>query len=520
MYDLIIKQALIYDGTGAEPYVADVAVENDKISKIGALNNGSARKTIDGKGLSLTPGFIDTHASTGFGFFFPHAADHKIYQGITTEIFGNCGTSPAPIGSGLENTMNRLADELGFTFDWHSLEEYFQRLEAIGLQFNVATLTGHSTLRSGVLQDWNNVSEDEQDGMSKLMEQSMQDGSLGLSTGLIYAPGCFADTSEIVHLAGIAAKYGGIYASHMRDERDKLEEAIEETLEIGSKAGIDVLVSHLKSAEMRNYGKIPDVLRRLDAYNAQGGNQAKVDVYPYTAVSTKVRAFIPKHLLDQGIEQLAGRLKSDAVIAEIDRYIIDKDFDLSQMLIISNEEPSWEGKTVRQIANENGWTEGRTLTELLSANTEMWMVYHCIDEKDIDAAVTWHNSMICTDSWSHPINAPNRIGVPHPRSYGAFTQFIVDYVQRKKLITFQEAVRKMTSLPASYFGLEKRGLIEPGYYADLVLFNQEAIKVNATYTNPCELSEGVEHLWINGQHTIEGGAINESTSGRVLRHGR
>jgi N-acyl-D-aspartate/D-glutamate deacylase len=520
MLNFLIKNAAIYDGSGSKPYIGSVGIVKDSIESV--FRDGEelpeADIIIDAEGLTLTPGFIDTHASTGFGFFFPHAADHKLYQGITTEIFGNCGTSPAPIDTHLVPTMEKLAKDLSFNFNWKSLGEYFDVLNHIGVQFNVASLTGHSTLRGGALKEWTTSTNGEQNQMQSSMESSMQDGSMGLSTGLIYAPGCFADTSEIIELAKIAKASGGIYASHIRDERDKLEEAIEETLVIGEQAGINVLVSHLKSAEKRNYGKIEGVLNRLDEYNATHLQQAKIDVYPYTAVSTKLRAFIPKKFLEGGLSDVKERLNSDEVVDEIAVYIIDRDYDLSQMLIISNEYPEWEGKTIQEIADGFSWSLAQTICEILIRNTEMWIVYHCIEQKDIDIAITWPNAMVCTDSWSHPINAPKRIGVPHPRSYGAFTEFIYQYVFQKKLLSFEEAVRKITSMPADYFSLVSRGRIELGYKADVVLFDKEKIKPMATYTNPTELSKGVEHLWVNGQHLINLGTINDMKPGEILRN--
>lgn len=520
MLDFLIKDATIYDGSGSEPYKGSIGISEDSITSIFKENEElpEAEIIINAKGLALTPGFIDTHASTGFGLFFPHAADHKLYQGITTEIFGNCGTSPAPIDKYLVPTMEKLAKDLQFEFNWQSLQEYFEILDRIGIQFNVATLTGHSTLRGGALKEWTSSSNEEQDQMHSSMQASMLDGSLGLSTGLIYAPGCFADTDEIVELAKIAKANAGIYASHMRDERDKLEEAIEETLSIGEQAEINVLVSHLKAAEKRNFGKIEEVLKRLEDYNKTHTQQAKIDVYPYTAVSTKLRAFIPKKFLEGGLSDVKERLDSVEVVNEIAAYIISRDYDLSQMLIISNEYPEWEGKNVEAIADEFKWSLAETMCEILKRDTEMWIVYHCIDQADIDKAITWKNAMICTDSWSHPINAPKRIGVPHPRSYGAFTEFLYRYVFQKELLSFQEAIRKITSMPAEYFNLPARGRIEVGYKADLVLFNKEKIEPMATYTNPTELSKGVEHLWVNGTHLIENGEIEDSKPGEIIRN--
>lgn len=516
--DFRINNASVIDGSGNPARVMDVGILADKIVEIDPEAKYEIGQEIDGTGLILTPGFIDTHASTGFGFFFPHAADHKLYQGITTEIFGNCGTSPGPIGPHLEAKMTELADDLGFTFDWQSLGEYFDRLEDIGLQFNVANLTGHSTLRAGEMADWNNLQSEELERMKSQMEDSMRDGSIGLSTGLIYAPGCFAETNEVVDLAKIARDYGGIYASHMRDERDKLEEAIEETLTIGKQAGINVLVSHLKSAEQRNYGKIPGVISRLEKFNAEENTEAKIDVYPYTAASTKLRAFIPKEILADGIENVPANLNKPGAEALIEDHISKKGYDLSSMLFISNDHPKWEGKNIAEIAILEDWNLARTMKEILILDTEVWIIYFCMDEKDMDTAITWPNAMICTDSWSHPINAPKRIGIPHPRSYGAFTQYLYDYVKVKKMLTMEEAIRKITSMPASYFNLANRGLISNGYYADLVLLDIEKLKPRATYTDPMQLSEGVVNVWVNGQLIIEDTKINEAKPGRILRN--
>ncbi|MEM8909221.1 MAG: amidohydrolase family protein, partial [Bacteroidota bacterium] len=282
-----------------------------------------ARQVIDGKGLILAPGFIDPHASTGFGYFFPKAADHKLYQGITTEIFGNCGTSPAPIGPNLMPTMERLSGEIGFPFDWQSMEEYFDRIQN-HLQFNIATLVGHSTLRGGYLADWKNLEADELMQMKQALAQAMEEGALGFSTGLIYAPGCFAELEEIVELAKVVAQAGGVYASHIRDERNEIEAAVEEALTISERAGIRTLISHLKAAEKQNWGKIPKILQQIENFNRQHPNlQAAVDVYPYTAISTKLRAFIPTFILQDGIEQVPEKLKDPAVRKAIADWIVE-----------------------------------------------------------------------------------------------------------------------------------------------------------------------------------------------------
>jgi len=413
--------------------------------------------------------------------------------------------------------MSDLAGSLGFNYNWQSLAEYFNRLEEIGLQFNVANLTGHSTLRAGEVKEWNEIKHEELESMKQAMRTSMEHGALGLSTGLIYAPGCFAKTDEVVELARIAAEYGGVYASHMRDERDKLQDAIEETLTIGEQAGINVLVSHLKSAEKRNFGRIPGVIKRLEEFNNSHSTQAKIDVYPYTAVSTKLRAFIPKEILADGIDNVPAKLAAVEVEQQIASYIDARGYDLSQMLFISYEHPQWEGKSIAEIAESENWSQAKTMIEILTLDTEVWIIYFCIDEEDMDAAICWPDAMICTDSWSHPINAPQKIGIPHPRSYGAFTQFLYDYVKVKKLISLPEAIRKITSMPADYFNLPDRGLVEEGKIADMVLLDIEKLKPNATYTRPLQLSDGVEYLWVNGALVIENRIINEKKPGVIIK---
>ncbi len=412
MLDILITNATIYNGKNELPTISNVGIKNGKIECItNDLSHIETKETIDATGLFLSPGFIDPHASTGFGYFFPRAADHKLYQGITTEIFGNCGTSPAPIGKHLVPTMQQLSNEIGFSFSWRSTTEYFEAIQD-KLQFNIATLVGHSTLRGGVLEDWNKVSDTELEQMKTDLAQAMDEGALGMSTGLIYAPGCFAELNELIALTKVVKSKGGVYASHIRNERDKIEEAVEEALTIGRAAEIDVLVSHLKAAEQRNWGKIPKILETIEDYNAQNEHRAVVDVYPYTAVSTKLRAFIPKYILKDGIAAVANKVQQPSVIADIAAHIRQQGFDLSQMLIISNDFPDFFGKNVAEIAALIGKTTAETIAHLLAKSTEMWIVYHCIHPNDMDAAILWQEAMICTDSWSYlRLMRPKRLGI-------------------------------------------------------------------------------------------------------------
>lgn len=518
MLDYLIVNSRVYSGLNEPAVETRVGIKNKKIAAISNdLKVEDAKEVIDAKGLLLSPGFIDPHASTGFGYFFPNAADHKLYQGITTEIFGNCGTSPAPIGAGLDKTMNELSEQIGFPFVWRSLKEYFAAIEE-HLQFNIATLVGHSTLRGGYLKNWEQVTDDDLEQMKTALGQAMDEGGLGFSTGLIYAPGCFAETPELIELAKVVAEKGGIYASHIRNERDEIEAAVEEALTISREAKINVLVSHLKAAERQNWGKIPGILRKLEAFNAEHTEvQAAVDVYPYTAVSTKLRAFVPKYILKEGIAAVAQKVKETAVVEDIATWIEKKDYDLARMLIISDDLTDFYGKTVAEIAKEQTCSLAEAISMILQQSTEAWVVYHCINELDMDAAVTWPKAMVCTDSWSYPVNAPKSIGQPHPRSYGAFTTFLERYVLEKQLLSWQEAIHKMTYLPAQFFQLKERGQIKEGYFADLVLLDPLKVKANATYLAPRQLSSGVEYLWVNGQMVIKNGTMQNTKAGKILK---
>lgn len=519
MLNYLIKNARICTGLNEKSAIKTIGISEDKIVVFEDENDlPEAEKVIDAAGFILAPGFIDPHASTGFGYFFPEAANHKLYQGITTEIFGNCGTSPAPIGEYLIPTMERLSDEIGFPFDWKTTDEYFDRIHD-KLQFNIATLVGHSTLRAGNMEDWKALKPEQLEVMKSELAKAMDEGSIGFSTGLIYAPGCFAEMDEIIELAKVVAEKSGVYASHIRDERNDVEAAIDEALTISEQANIRTLISHLKAAEQQNWGKIPKIIQQIETFNESHPDlQAAIDVYPYTAISTKLRAFIPKYILKDGIANVPQKLADKKVVEDIADWIKIRDYDLTQMMIISDEFPEYFAKTVAQIAAERQLSESETMAEILMKSTETWIVYHCINQTDIDTAILWKKAMICTDSWSYPINAPKSIGQPHPRSYGAFTEYLERYVLKLKALEWEEAIHKITYLPAQFFKLKNRGQIAPNYFADLVLLNPKTVKANATYTAPRSLSDGVEYLWVNGKLVIEKGEIKKINAGKVLKN--
>ncbi len=522
MLDYLITGAAVYDGVRVEPQRCAVGIRGQAMAYVGPASGApKARRVIDASGHYLCPGFIDTHASTGLGYRFPHAGDNKLFQGVTTEVIGNCGTSTAPVGERLVPTMERLAGEIGFTFDWRTLGQWFDGVAAYGLPFNVGTFVGHSTLRAGVCADAQQVTRREIDQMGKLLDQAMREGALGLSTGLVYAPGSFAETQEIVDLARIAARHDGLYVSHIRDERQDLEASIDEAVEIGRAAGLPVLVSHLKAAERPNWGKIPGVIERIEAARARG-TAITFEVYPYTATSTKLRTFIPKAALGDGVDGMVEKLKTEAWRRRSVDWLRKRGTDFGAMVLITESVPGAAGKSIRQVAQARAQDPAHMVVDVLLADPDAWIVYHCIGEEDLDAAILWPDSIIASDSWSYPVNAPRQIGQPHPRTYGAFTRFLERYALRTPRIPFGHAVRKITSLPARWLKLPRRGRIAKGCFADLVVLDPKRVRERATFEDPRRFSQGTAYVWVNGTLMLEGGTLHEHRPGHLIRktHGR
>lgn len=518
MLDTLIVGAEVYDGNGGDPKQVSVGIQGDRIAYVGEDPGATAaKKRIDGKGKWLSPGFIDSHASTGLGYLRKGGADNKLFQGVTTELIGNCGTSTAPIGDALVDTMEQQGERIGFDFSWRSLEEYYARVDDFGLPINLATLVGHSTLRGGHLKDWKHIASEELSRMCEELDKAMEQGSFGMSSGLIYPPGCYADISELIELGKVVAKHGGFYASHIRDERGQVEDAVNEAMEIGRGAGIPVLVSHLKSADKPNWGKVPKLLENIEQFRDKHKMNIIVDVYPYTAVSTKLRAFLPKEILKDGIEAVSEKLANPEWRERCIRWMIERETGLDEMIIISEDIPDTCGKRITEIAEMWGVTPQEAACDLVKIHPEIWMVYHCIDEADMDSAVLWPDAVICSDSWSYPVNAKTSIGNPHPRTYGAFSRFLDRYVFSRPKLSYGDAVRKITSMTADFMGMRDRGRIREGAYADVLLMDPNTFEDRASYTNPRQFSGGVDHLWINGELAIEAGALVNDKRGRVVR---
>ena len=516
--DTLITGAEVYDGQHTEPQRVSVGIVGRHIAWVGEAPVGhAARQTVHAPGTVLCPGFIDAHASTGLGYMLPNAADHKLYQGVTTEVIGNCGTSNAPIGPHLLAAAEREASGIGAPLRWRGMGEWLDQLDAHGLPINVATHIGHSTLRASTGAWQTMLSSTQQEELVALLSEGMVAGALGMSTGLIYPPGSLSTTGELIALAKIVSAVGGVYVSHIRDERHGLEDAIEEALTIGRQAGLPTIISHLKAAERANWGKIPGVLARLERERASG-QAVTVTAYPYTAVSTRLRAFLPTAILQDGVSGMGVRLKTPEGRAAAITHLQARGTDFAALTLITESLPGGQGRSISILAQHRREAPADTAIAVLLSDPEAWIVYHCIDEADMDAALLWPDAIVCSDSWSYPVNAANPVGNPHPRTYGAFTEFLEKYALSRPRLSLGAAVRKMTSLPADWLGLPDRGRIALGAAADLVLLTPDRVHACATYNNPRQFSEGTEQVWVNGVAMLdEEGHIRPMLPGTTLR---
>jgi N-acyl-D-amino-acid deacylase len=513
---LLLKGGTVYDGTGSEPFAADIGIDGERVSFVGP--GGSADRVIDVGGLVVSPGFIDTHGHSEFTVLGERAHEGKLFQGITTEINGNCGLSAAPLlGEALEQRRRELADA-GVGEPWSTLEEYFGRLGGVGLALNFATLAGHGNIRASVVGYADRrPSESEMGQMRELLGGCLRAGALGLSTGLIYPPGIYSDTREIVELARHGEGLAGerfIYASHMRSEGDRLVEAVREVLTVAREAGVKAHISHIKTAGERNWHKASEVISLIEEARADG-LRVTCDRYPYLAASTDLDSVLPAWSYEGGAGSELSRLKDPATRNRI----------AGELRREHPEEEYWRRVCVATVGTErNRWMEGRSILEIAARgrkNPVEALLDLLVDEKLAVDAILYSMSeenlrrflslpfvMVGSDSAARPLGGAGR---PHPRGFGTFPRFLRRYAGING-----PAIHRITMLPALTFGLAGRGCIRPGYFADITVFDPETIEDRATFDAPYARAEGVQLLIVNGVPVIEGGKLTGARPGRVL----
>jgi len=525
-YDVVLKGGLIVDGTGAPSFKGDVGIVGETIAKIGDLSGAQAEKILDCSGLVVTPGFIDIHNHSDIDILVVPTADNYIMQGVTTIVIGNCGGTPAPVSDKnkglLIETLPPYLKEV--PFNWKTFEEYLKTLESVAPSINVAALVGHGTVRSAVLGlERREPTNQELEEMKSYVREAMEAGCFGLSTGLIYDPGVFSKTEEIVSLARVAAQYGGIYASHIRNESDLLLDAVNEAIAIGEAAKLPVEISHLKASGPRNWGLSKTALE-LITRGRHKGVEVTCDAYPYTAWMTDLMALLPPWTREGGLEKIISRIRDETtrkkIIDELKKPSLEWEnifYDVGMDLILlaySENYKIFEGKSFSHIAKELGKDPYDIVLEIIEQDGySAKIVGGGMGEEDVEYILKHPLSMVSSDGNVTKFGE----GKPHPRFYGAFPRIISRYVKEKRVLGLEEAIRKMTSMPAWKLRIWERGILRPGMKADITVFDHWRIKDTATFENPHNYPEGIKYVIVNGKIVVEDGAHRGVRNGRVLK---
>ncbi|HJU86608.1 MAG TPA: D-aminoacylase [Gemmatimonadota bacterium] len=530
-HDLLVRGGTIVDGSGAPGFRADLAISADRIAAIGE-DLGAARDTIDATDLVVAPGFIDMLGHSEFRLLADGRAISKIFQGVTTEITGEV-SSVVPVS---EATKAERAAEIapwGVEIDWEDLDGYLARLERQGTAINLGTWVGLSTLRVwGVGWEDRPATAAEMDAMRGALARAMDAGAFGLSSGLIYAPGRYASTDEIVELARVVAERGGFYATHMRSEGARLIEAIDEAVAIGERSGAPVLIHHLKASGKSNWGKMEEAIARIEAARARGID-VMASVYPYVASSTGLDQVLPDWVTEGGTDATLARLADpalrDSLEAELSGRTRSGDWTLGTSSggpsgiqisdVVTDSLERYEGMRLDRVAAERGQSAAAAVIDLLVADSlRTAAIYFSMSEEDLALALRQPWVMIGGDAGIRALDGPLSTDQPHPRAYGTFPRVLCRYSREMGLFPLEEAVRKMTSLPAARAGLADRGVLEPGRYADVVVFDPETVCDRATFETPKRLAVGVAHVIVNGEPVLRDGDPTDELPGRGLRH--
>jgi dihydroorotase/N-acyl-D-amino-acid deacylase len=531
-YDLVIARGRVVDGTGAPWYVADVGVTGDRIAGIGDLSGAFARTRIDAAGLVVSPGFIDMLGQSEFAVLVDNRAASKIMQGVTTEVTGE-GTSIAPLNERLLDDLAPSLEHFKVAADWRTLAEYFRRLDArTHPAINIATFVGAGGLRTFVVgKDDRPATGAELEQMQKLVAQAMEDGALGISSSLQYMPDRFASTDELVALARTAARYGGVYLTHQRSESGRIFESLDEVFTIAERAKIPAEIWHLKTAYRANFGKMGEVLDRIQAARARGLD-ITANVYPYTRASNGLDACLPLWVREGGVDRMLARLKDSAQRERIKKEMDDPNSPGWEnqwygagggdgIMIASVLDPAlrkWEGKTLSEIGREMGKDPRDAVMDLVIADRASAAIITAImSEDDVRLALQSPIVSVDTDSSAQAEDGPLSESKSHPRAWGTFARILGKYVREEKALRLEEAVRKMTSQPAGRVHLNDRGILRPGMAADIAVFDPARIRDTSTYEDPKHYAEGMEYVFVNGRAVVAQGRITTERPGRALR---
>ena len=525
-FDVLVRGGHVVDGTGSPARRADVGIKADRITAIGDLAAEQASTVVDATGLVVSPGFIDVQGQSGTTLLVDGGAESHVRQGITTEIIGE-GSSPA-----FWSTVTADAEPLrrmGVVFDWQGFDDYFARLQKPGTAINLGTLVPATLVRSEVigLAD-REPTPDELQRMEAMVDHAMRDGAFGLSSALIYMPGSFARTPELVALAKAAARHKGIYVSHIRGESFNLMTALDEAIAIGRAASLPVVVFHLKVAARANWGRMSDAVGKITDARA-AGQQVSATMYPYTAGGTRLAAVLPLWVQEGGNDAMLARLHDPATRARVRREVTTTTEGWENLLMAS----TFEGIQVASVPEDyDRSVEGKTLAELAAARKQdPWdtlfdlvigtrgrtgALFHMMREDDVQTGLKAPFVTVGTDSAAIRTDGPLAQGQPHPRAYGTFPRVLGKYVREDKVLTLEDAVHRMTGLAASQFQIRERGLVKEGLFADLVVFDPATVADTATYERPHSYPRGIQHVLVNGVPVVDATGVRSARPGRPV----
>jgi N-acyl-D-amino-acid deacylase len=532
MLDLKLTNARLVDGTGNPWSWADVGIEGTRVAAVGPLSAMSARRTIDVEGRVVAPGFVDLHTHADFTLPANPRAESMVRQGVTTLVLGNCGFSPFPVR---DDRLDLLRDYSAFLDEevpwgqWHEVAGYVAHLRSIGIVPNVALQVGHGTLRIAAMGFEPRVPEPEElADMQHMLGEALAAGAVGLSTGLTYAPGSYSDTDELVALAEVVARFGGFYSTHIRGEGYTLIEGVKEALTIGRRARVPVQLSHHKAIGRGNWSKVETTLTLLDEARA-AGHDVLADQYPYTAGSTTLAVLLPRWAMEHGIEGALELLDRPETYERIRDQIARQDPDdlrqgqrefYPEDVVVADAPTALEpyvGMSIADIARERGEAPADAALQMLRlGGGAVLTIVHGMSDENVERIMRHPAVAVASDGWTL---SPTSGGTPHPRSYGSYARVLGRYVRERGVLRLEDAVRKMTSLPAQRLGFRDRGLVRGGHAGDLVVFDPDRVVDRATFDNPHQFADGVSHVIVNGRVVVDDGNQTADRPGEVLTRG-
>lgn len=529
-YDTIIRNGRVVDGTGRPGFKADVAIKGERVARIGDLSGAHAQRVINASGQIVAPGFIDMLGQSETFLLIDPRAMSKVMMGVTTEITGE-GESIAPLNDRILKEQEDFNRRYNLTVDWRTLGEYFRRLEKQGAGINLGTFVGATQVREYVIgYEDRPPTAAELEQMKQLVAEAMKDGALGVSTSLQYVPARFAKTGEIVELAKVAHQYGGMYITHQRSEANAIDDSMKEVFEIARRANIPAEIWHFKTAYKRNWGRMPEMLRRIEAARRQG-LKITANVYPYIAGSTSLSACLPPWALAGGTDQMMARLGDPQTRARLKKEITTDSREWENIYlgsggpsgiliasVVSRDLESSQGKRLSEIAAQQNKDPLDALFDFLIADHgQTSAIFFMMTESDMQAALKAPFVSICTDSGARATDGPLAGSKSHPRGWGTYPRILGHYVRDERLMPLEYAIHKMTGLPASNVGLKNRGLLREGYFADITIFDPRTVIDRATFQEPNQYPLGINFVIVNGQIEVDKGARTPVLAGRVLR---